>query len=46
MADGGASHVLVVGEVVDAGETDRLRRTGAEDDACCPMDDTRMNYGG
>ena len=41
-----ASHVLVVGEVVDAGETDRLgahRRTTTPSSS---MADTRMNYGG
>jgi flavin reductase (DIM6/NTAB) family NADH-FMN oxidoreductase RutF len=39
-----ASHVLVVGEVVDAGESDRLAALG--DDAVLSMADTRMNYGG
>jgi flavin reductase (DIM6/NTAB) family NADH-FMN oxidoreductase RutF len=42
----GASHVLVVGEVVDAGETDRLTAPVGSDDAVLSMDDTRMNYGG
>ena len=41
----GASHVLVVGEVVDAGGTDRLGST-ADGDAVLTMGDTRMNYGG
>ena len=44
-----ASHVLVVGEVVDAGESDRLAAAGADDatdDAVLSMRDTRMNYGG
>jgi flavin reductase (DIM6/NTAB) family NADH-FMN oxidoreductase RutF len=40
-----ASHVLVVGEVVDAGERERLGAPG-DDDAVLSMDDTRMNYGG
>ena len=40
----GASHVLVVGEVVAAGETHRLGGSG--DDAVLSMDDTRMSYGG
>jgi flavin reductase (DIM6/NTAB) family NADH-FMN oxidoreductase RutF len=40
-----ASHVLVVGEVVDVGASHRLG--GPEpDDAVLSMDDTRMNYGG
>ena len=46
--DGGhgeASHVLVVGEVVDAGEAERLGATG-DDNAVLSMADTRMNYGG
>ena len=42
--DGAASHVLVVGEVVGVGESDRLG--GAGDDAVLTMTDTRMNYGG
>jgi flavin reductase (DIM6/NTAB) family NADH-FMN oxidoreductase RutF len=41
----GASHVLVVGEVVDAGESDRSGTTGP-DDPVLTMGDTRMNYGG
>ena len=41
-----ASHVLVVGEVVDAGESERLGASGDRDDAVLSMDDTRMNYGG
>ncbi|MGA3146216.1 MAG: flavin reductase family protein [Acidimicrobiales bacterium] len=47
---GVASHVLFVGEVVDAGETDT---GGADDDpseaggpGVLRMEDTRMNYGG
>ncbi|HEX7459886.1 MAG TPA: flavin reductase family protein [Acidimicrobiales bacterium] len=40
-----ASHVLVVGEVADAGETERLGALG-DDDAILTMTDTRMNYGG
>ena len=40
-----ASHVLVVGEVVDVGETERLGAPG-DDDAILSMTDTRMNYGG
>jgi flavin reductase (DIM6/NTAB) family NADH-FMN oxidoreductase RutF len=40
-----ASHVLVVGEVVDAGESDRLSASG-DDDTVLSMADTRMNYGG
>lgn len=42
--DVGASHVLVVGEVVGAGESDRLGGSG--DDAVLAMGDTRMSYGG
>jgi len=46
-ADGGpASHVLVVGEVVAAGETDRLGAPVGTEDAVLTMGDTRMNYGG
>ncbi|MGA2835956.1 MAG: flavin reductase family protein [Acidimicrobiales bacterium] len=45
-APGGASHVLVVGEVVEAGGTDRLIAPGDDDDAVLSMADTRMNYGG
>ena len=40
-----ASHVLVVGEVVAAGESDRLASPD-DDDAILSMTDTRMNYGG
>ena len=40
-----ASHVLVVGELVAAGESDRLASTD-HDDAILSMTDTRMNYGG
>jgi hypothetical protein len=46
---GAASHVLVVGEVDVAGESDRLAAAGvdgATDDAVLSMRDTRMNYGG
>jgi len=46
---GAASHVLVVGEVDVAGESDRLSAAGvdgATDDAVLSMRDTRMNYGG
>jgi flavin reductase (DIM6/NTAB) family NADH-FMN oxidoreductase RutF len=42
---GEASHVLVVGEVVDAGETERLGVSG-DADTVLSMGDTRMNYGG
>jgi flavin reductase (DIM6/NTAB) family NADH-FMN oxidoreductase RutF len=34
--NGGASHVLVVGDVVGAGETDRLSAPRGEDDAAAP----------
>jgi flavin reductase (DIM6/NTAB) family NADH-FMN oxidoreductase RutF len=52
--DDEASHVLFVGEVVDAGERVELSRspsTGDGDDPDAPpgilrMEDTRMNYGG
>ena len=40
-----ASHVLVVGEVVGAGATDRLGGA-SEDDVVLSMADTRMSYGG
>jgi flavin reductase (DIM6/NTAB) family NADH-FMN oxidoreductase RutF len=40
-----ASHVLIVGEVVDAGASDRLGGP-ADDDTVLSMADTRMNYGG
>jgi flavin reductase (DIM6/NTAB) family NADH-FMN oxidoreductase RutF len=40
-----ASHVLVVGEVVDAGESSRLGAPGDEA-AVLSMADTRMHYGG
>jgi flavin reductase (DIM6/NTAB) family NADH-FMN oxidoreductase RutF len=40
-----ASHVLVVGEVVDAGESSRLGAPG-DDAAVLSMADTRMHYGG
>ena len=40
-----ASHVLVVGEVLAAGETDRLA-SPEDEDAVLLMTDTRMNYGG
>jgi len=42
----GSSHVLVVGEVVGAGETDRLATLSDDGDGVLSMDDTRMNYGG
>jgi len=48
VADGAAvaaSHVLVVGEVVDAGESSRLGAPG-DDAAVLSMADTRMHYGG
>ena len=41
----GASHALIVGEVEEAGETERLGAPG-DDDAILTMTDTRMNYGG
>ncbi len=41
----GASHVLVVGEVVEVGASDRLGGTDV-DDAVLSMGDTRMSYGG
>jgi len=44
-AAGPASHVLVIGEVTAAGESDRLGAAGP-DDAVLTMGDTRMNYGG
>jgi flavin reductase (DIM6/NTAB) family NADH-FMN oxidoreductase RutF len=44
-ADTVPSHVLVVGEVVDAGESERLAAAGP-DDPLLSMGDTRMNYGG
>jgi flavin reductase (DIM6/NTAB) family NADH-FMN oxidoreductase RutF len=40
-----ASHVLVAGEVLAAGESDRLASPD-DDDAILSMTDTRMNYGG
>ena len=43
---GTGSHVLVVGEVIDVGETDRLTAPANGDDAVLSMNDTRMNYGG
>jgi flavin reductase (DIM6/NTAB) family NADH-FMN oxidoreductase RutF len=42
---GPASHVLVVGEVVEVGASDRLGRPDP-DDSVLAMGDTRMNYGG
>ncbi len=44
----GASHVFVVGEVVDAGEAEVAPGDGTADgaDAVLRMEDTRMNYGG
>ncbi len=45
-ADGApASHVLFVGEVVDAGERVRADRDG-DQPGILRMEDTRMNYGG
>jgi flavin reductase (DIM6/NTAB) family NADH-FMN oxidoreductase RutF len=41
-----ASHVLVVGEVVAAGETERLVAPEHPEDSVLTMGDTRMNYGG
>jgi flavin reductase (DIM6/NTAB) family NADH-FMN oxidoreductase RutF len=41
----GASHTLVIGEVIAAGATDRLGGP-SEDDAVLSMTDTRMSYGG
>ena len=41
-----ASHVLVVGEVIAAGESGRLTAPEDPDDAALTMADTRMNYGG
>ncbi len=50
MPDGGAaSHVLVIGEVVDVGEADArtAEADGAsEETGILRMEDTRMNYGG
>jgi flavin reductase (DIM6/NTAB) family NADH-FMN oxidoreductase RutF len=43
--DGTASHVLFVGEVVDAGEAAEPV-PGTEDAGILRMEDTRMNYGG
>ena len=43
---GGASHVLVVGEVVDAGASGRLSAPSDGDDPVLSMRDTRMHYGG
>ncbi|HUY66420.1 MAG TPA: flavin reductase family protein [Acidimicrobiales bacterium] len=42
--DGAPSHVLVVGEVVDVGET--LADSGSGHPGVLRMEDTRMNYGG
>ncbi len=47
--DGLASHVLFVGEVVDAGEADAGEAEagdGGENEGVLRMEDTRMNYGG
>jgi flavin reductase (DIM6/NTAB) family NADH-FMN oxidoreductase RutF len=45
---GVASHVLCVGEVVDAGESDQAEHADpdGEDPGVLRMEDTRMNYGG
>ncbi len=43
---GTGSHVLVIGEVVDAGETDRLATLADGADGVLSMADTRMSYGG
>lgn len=40
------SHVLVVGEVVDVGESPRPADPGDGDGTVLTMGDTRMNYGG
>jgi len=45
-APAAGSHVLVVGEVVDVGESPRLANPGDGDGAVLSMEDTRMNYGG
>ncbi len=45
-ASGAASHVLVVGEVVAVGESERMTAPTGGDDAVLSMEDTRMNYGG
>ena len=46
--DGPASHVLVIGEVVDAGESgnEPPGEAGGEDNGILRMQDTLMNYGG
>ena len=41
-----ASHILFVGEVVDAGEADCLPTARAPRPEVLRMEDTRMNYGG
>ncbi len=46
IADGPASHVLFVGEVVDVGESEVGGGTGDAAPAVLEMRDTRMNYGG
>jgi flavin reductase (DIM6/NTAB) family NADH-FMN oxidoreductase RutF len=47
-AGGPGSHVLVVGEVVDAGEGPAASDAGTEEEttAVLQMRDTRLNYGG
>jgi flavin reductase (DIM6/NTAB) family NADH-FMN oxidoreductase RutF len=44
--DGPASHVLVVGEVMDAGEAGTGSPSEDGDPGILRMEDTRMNYGG
>jgi flavin reductase (DIM6/NTAB) family NADH-FMN oxidoreductase RutF len=44
-ASGGASHVLIVGEVTDAGATAEFA-AGGPDHPVLSMSDTRMHYGG
>ena len=46
--DGAASHVLVIGEVVDAGESEAgpPGESGGEEAGILRMEDTLMNYGG
>jgi flavin reductase (DIM6/NTAB) family NADH-FMN oxidoreductase RutF len=48
VADGTASHILVIGEVVDVGEaeTGPPGDAGDEETGILRMEDTRMNYGG
>ncbi len=46
--DGAASHVLVIGEVVDIGESETgpSGEAGGEETGILRMEDTRLNYGG